>query len=205
MKTNNKQQLDPSIDPSMTSRNDERASAPPLGGDSRAPKGGSCPASDYSSIAFPYRGEESESRSRGEGYWLDVGTLADPTGRVWIPVPTLTLHLPWPPSVNRYWRSVAGRVLISAEGRKYRSRIAAMLAGLTPRCDRLALAIHACPPDKRRRDLDNLLKAPLDALQHAGAYADDCQIDHLTIRRGPPCEGGRLTVVITTAPTGEAP
>jgi Holliday junction resolvase RusA-like endonuclease len=36
----------------------------------------------------------------------------------------------------------------------------------------------------------------LDALQDAGLFNDDFQIDELTIRRGSPVEGGRLFVKI---------
>lgn len=49
---------------------------------------------------------------------------------------------------------------------------------------RLKVDIIAYPPDKRRRDLDNLLKAPQDSLQHAGVFHDDSQIADLRIRRG---------------------
>ena len=49
-------------------------------------------------------------------------------------------------------------------------------------------------PDKRRRDLDNLLKATLDSLTHAGVWSDDSQIDALSIRRFP--IGGMLKVRI---------
>jgi crossover junction endodeoxyribonuclease RusA len=45
------------------------------------------------------------------------------------------------------------------------------------------LVIQAWLPDRRRRDLDNLLKAVQDALAHAGVYDDDSQIVDLRIRR----------------------
>jgi len=38
-------------------------------------------------------------------------------------------------------------------------------------------------PDRRKRDLDNLLKCPLDALHHAKIICDDSQIDKITISR----------------------
>ena len=37
-------------------------------------------------------------------------------------------------------------------------------------------------PDRRRRDLANYEKAASDALVTAGVLADDCQIEHLTLR-----------------------
>ncbi|MBB7296097.1 RusA family crossover junction endodeoxyribonuclease, partial [Escherichia coli] len=61
---------------------------------------------------------------------------------------------------------------------------------------RLAIRIIAELPDKRRRDLDNILKAPLDALTHAGLLIDDEQFDEINIVRGLPVCGGRLGVSI---------
>lgn len=94
--------------------------------------------------------------------------------------------LPFPPSTNRIWRAVGGRVLLSREGRAYREAVAlswrmARLQGYGR--SRLSVSIDAYMPDSRRRDCDNVLKAALDALQHAGAYTDDSQIDELRIRR----------------------
>ena len=54
---------------------------------------------------------------------------------------------------------------------------------------KLSVAILASPPDNKRRDLDNLLKSLLDALQHAGVYKDDNQIDQLQIARMPDRNG----------------
>lgn len=48
---------------------------------------------------------------------------------------------------------------------------------------RLAVVIHATMPDKRKRDIENIQKALLDSLEHAGVYIDDSQIDDLHIIR----------------------
>ena len=109
------------------------------------------------------------------------------------------ISLPWPPSVNRYWRSAMGRVLISEEGRRYRRCVAecCLIKGVRGTAGPLAVSIVAYAPDGRRRDLDNLLKAPLDALTHAGAWEDDSQISDLRIMWGKPSRPGRLEITIT--------
>jgi len=110
----------------------------------------------------------------------------------------IELTLPFPPSVNHYWRRVGARTLISREGRCYRERIASILALRRVRAvpGRLAVRVTVHPPDRRRRDLDNAMKALLDALEHGGAYEDDSQIDHLDIRRGPVVREGKVAVQI---------
>ena len=116
----------------------------------------------------------------------------------------MTLELPWPPSINRYYRSLrkgalAGRVLISEEGRAYRLAVDAVVreAKARKRFDvPLSVAVLANPPDRRARDLDNLFKSVLDSLQHSGVYLNDSQIDDLHIKRGAVVKGGRLTVSI---------
>ena len=100
----------------------------------------------------------------------------------------IELTLPWPPSVNSYWRHpttgrLAGRHLISEKGRAYRADVC-RIVGLTQKITgRVSVMIYASPPDKRRRDLDNLFKSLLDSLTHAGVWDDDAQIDRLCIER----------------------
>lgn len=107
---------------------------------------------------------------------------------------TLTITLPWPPSVNSMWRTprtgpLAGRTMLSEDGRRYRKAVADQVLLQRVRAlgadARLAVHIEAWVPDRRRRDLDNVLKGALDALTHAGVWADDEQIDSLTIVRKP--------------------
>jgi crossover junction endodeoxyribonuclease RusA len=104
--------------------------------------------------------------------------------------------------MNSYWRSprsgrLAGRVLVSEAGRTYRKTVSDMVGEARLRLGlraRLLVELVACPPDRRKRDLDNLLKPLLDAMQHAGVYEDDSQIDRLVIERGEVVTGGRLEV-----------
>ncbi|MEE1653752.1 RusA family crossover junction endodeoxyribonuclease [Brachymonas sp. J145] len=105
--------------------------------------------------------------------------------------------LPWPPSVNHYWRTWQGRPRISHEGRQYREAVADLVRksghGKLPDAP-LAVHIEAWMPDRRKRDLDNALKAPLDALTHAGLWDDDSQIHDLRITRAPVVKGGALKI-----------
>ena len=122
----------------------------------------------------------------------------------------MVLTLPYPPSINHYWRRVGSRTLISREGRTFRRNVCALLGGGGPRKPpsggRIALAMDAFPPDRRRRDLDNIQKPVLDALQHAGVYDDDSQVDLLVTRRcGPLAPYGELAVSIHRLPLDVCP
>lgn len=106
--------------------------------------------------------------------------------------------LPFPPSVNTYWRMFRNRMIISAKGREYRKAVQDIVASelVIVRHKPLRVEIVAYRPDRRKRDLDNLLKAPLDAMTHCKVWDDDSQIHELTIKWG---EGimGMLTIKIT--------
>lgn len=105
--------------------------------------------------------------------------------------------LPYPPTVNHYWkRNRNGTLRVGERGVAFRLEVALRcrqerVKRLT---GRLCVEIDVFPPDNRRRDLDNVLKATLDALQHAGAYEDDSQIDVLVVRRRIKTKGGELHV-----------
>lgn len=114
-------------------------------------------------------------------------------------------EMEWPPSVNSYWRHpnkgpLAGRTLVSEEGRKYRAWcIATARSQEWPTyatTARLGVTIEAFPPDRRRRDIDNVLKAALDGLTHAGVWGDDEQVDRLQIIRKVPVQGGALGITV---------
>ena len=69
-------------------------------------------------------------------------------------------------------------------------------AGIQPLEGRLAVHIALFPPDKRKRDVDNVLKSLLDACEHAGCYENDNQIDELHVIRQEIIKGGACTIVI---------
>jgi crossover junction endodeoxyribonuclease RusA len=123
----------------------------------------------------------------------------------------ITLELPWPPSVNHYWRHVimggkkpVVRNLISADGRAYKRSVGQAVLEQTigrqrkhkPFMGRVHVVLTLYPPDRRQRDIDNSTKAVLDALTDAKVWRDDSQVDDLHITRGPVERGGRAVVHI---------
>lgn len=110
----------------------------------------------------------------------------------------MIIDLPWPPSVNKYWRHSRGMHFISAEGKAYRKAVVLWLKEhyVKRQTCRLNIEALAYPPDKRVRDIDNLPKALFDALKHGGLYEDDSQIDRFSIERMPVHKGGVVRLII---------
>lgn len=112
----------------------------------------------------------------------------------------ISLTLPWPPSVNGYWRRNGGRYFISKQGQQFRKAVleeCQSMRSAQTLTGRLSVTVGLNPPDKRKRDIDNVGgKALLDALGHAGVYADDSQIDRLLIVRGGVRPPGCCTVLV---------
>lgn len=107
------------------------------------------------------------------------------------------LVLPYPPSVNTYWRANGKRRFISKAGVDFSNEVQAIVYDQNRNWfgeRRLEVHVIIHPRSKRLFDLDNCLKAILDALMKAGCYADDSQVDILRIERGSPLKGGSCEV-----------
>jgi len=114
----------------------------------------------------------------------------------------MKLTLPFPPSVNTYWRNTRKGVLISASGRCFRSNAIANVYEQLGRCPKpitmnVAVIVTLYPPDKRLRDLDNYLKAAFDSLTHAGVWLDDKQIKSVFVEWRPITKKGKTEITIT--------
>lgn len=109
------------------------------------------------------------------------------------------LTLPYPPSVNHIWRHVVikgtVRTLLSKEGREYKAKVRGGIGGENDTfAGRLAVRIIVYPPDRRKRDIENVCKILCDSLSReikggklvfSGVWFDDSQIDVLHVERGP--------------------
>ena len=122
----------------------------------------------------------------------------------------IVIELPYPPSVNTYWRHKAVKqgnkyiaiVYTSEKGKAYRKEVALLCkcAGVNPMSGRLSVRVELYAPDRRTRDIDNGMKSLLDALEYGGAYENDSQIDKLDIARMERIKGGKAVVQITQLP-----
>ncbi|EML0361574.1 MULTISPECIES: RusA family crossover junction endodeoxyribonuclease [Providencia] len=115
---------------------------------------------------------------------------------------SILLVLPFPPSVNACWRNVNGRTLISEKGRKFRgSAIVAIYEQLRRKpiaiTEPVTVKVKMYPPTNHKRDIDNYLKAPFDALTHANIWKDDGQVKRVEMEWCEVVKGGRFEITIS--------
>ncbi len=100
----------------------------------------------------------------------------------------ITLSLPFPPSLNNMFfnlprggRAASKKYLLwqKLAGEAVREQAQEAISG------RLMVVVTLGRPDKRRRDIDNYLKAPLDLLVREDLIDDDRDIETLSIAWGP--------------------
>lgn len=114
-----------------------------------------------------------------------------------------TISLPWPPALNNLFATFNNRRIPS---RRYKAWLAEAASALseqrwTPHKGSFKATIICHPPDRRIRDLDGLMKAPLDFLVKAGVIEDDHKARELTIGWSPepPAKPGSLSVTVEAA------
>jgi len=114
----------------------------------------------------------------------------------------IIIWLPWPPTVNSYWKPVRGALYLSRTGRVYKEKVSEAVAEQVPEVrleTQLFVEVTLFPPDNRTRDLDNYMKGMLDALTSSGFWIDDNQIDQLHIYRGETIKGGAARIEVHDA------
>lgn len=112
----------------------------------------------------------------------------------------LTLALPWPPPANNLYPTSGRRRILSTRGQVYqiefRAALARQVRRFEPMAGRVGYRVRFMPPDNRRRDLSNLLKALEDNLTKCQVWVDDSQVDDGHFTRGPVVKGGRVEIEI---------
>jgi len=114
---------------------------------------------------------------------------------------SVVLRLPYPPTVNHYYRpGKGGRRYLKKESIAYRAEVGnaileqhGHIRTLTGRLDFVA---YMTPPDRRKRDIDNLRKAIWDSLQHNNVFVNDSQIDDDRMKRLAPKSPGSILVIL---------
>ena len=130
---------------------------------------------------------------------------AAPRGIVPPPAATRRYTLPWPPSVNDYWRPAHGRIVLTSRARLYRGAVAHVVWATehrvpVPWSGKLAVVLALFPPEsdaERLHDIDNTLKAIFDSLTKARVWEDDSQVKRLAMDIDhAPAPPGRVEIVI---------
>ena len=106
----------------------------------------------------------------------------------------MRIVLPLPPSINRLWRTnKSGGMYRSPKYAAWRTaaiwQTAVQVKGGGIK-GRYKAVFHFVRPDKRQRDLDNLLKAAMDVLVTAKVVENDCLCEWLEAKwvpEGPQC------------------
>lgn len=100
----------------------------------------------------------------------------------------LKLTLPFPPSVNTYWRTILrGRrpaAILSQRAREYKDEVLVAVKAQDAQkrfCGRLRVLVDLYPPTNRKFDIDNRPKGLFDAMAEAGVFEDDEQIDEMLV------------------------
>jgi len=115
----------------------------------------------------------------------------------------ISLSLPWPPAINNLYATVQRRRIPTARYKAWREQAAlAILAqGIRGLKGPFCISIECSPPDRRKRDLDGLAKAPLDLLVSTGIIEDDHMARRILLAwsESPPSKPGFVSIIIRQA------
>jgi crossover junction endodeoxyribonuclease RusA len=112
----------------------------------------------------------------------------------------VTCDLAYPPSANSLFFNAKNGGRVKTKRYKDWRDEAAWVISLAKKKRTMGpygLTVLAGRPDKRRRDLGNLLKAIEDALVHGGAIQDDSECQCIEMSWQPGITGVRVTVLPT--------
>ena len=110
----------------------------------------------------------------------------------------LTIETRWAPTVNHLWKTSGHKRYLTPEALRYIVEVkAAVPWGFKCFTEPVQVTIIASPPDKRKRDLDNLGKIIFDSLTKAGVYTDDHLVHKITITKAEIVKpNGRMIITV---------
>jgi len=119
----------------------------------------------------------------------------------------MTLLIEYPPTANHMKIPIAikmivngkpkwvGRMILAPKGKAYYKKIGTALAGVETLVPPYEVLIEVHVPDLIKRDLPNVEKACMDALDKAGVITDDSKITRITMERFEPYRKKGILVV----------
>ena len=96
-------------------------------------------------------------------------------------------------SVNKYYRTWQGRVLISKDGREFKNEVDMLLNNYQKVLGKIKLTLILYFKDKRKRDLDNYNKVLIDCLKNK-LFEDDDQINQLYMEKHIGCGYNKICI-----------
>jgi crossover junction endodeoxyribonuclease RusA len=109
-----------------------------------------------------------------------------------------SIELPYPPTINHAYMTIkSGKRLLKPEFIEFKYMVRTLVANgkqlrglpMPP----LQLFIEVYPPDKRKRDLDNIIKVLQDAI-FDGLHLDDSMVTTLAVTRKTVIKQGKVIV-----------
>lgn len=118
----------------------------------------------------------------------------------------IVLLLPFPPGVNNLFANVGKRRVVSKRYAAWRKAAKRGLSSQDPEGQAFVtgpftIAMTFDRPDRRKRDLDGLAKAPLDLLVTMGVIEDDHLAQRITLEwsDAKPAKPGSVTITLEAA------
>lgn len=118
--------------------------------------------------------------------------------------PTYNFDMPWPPSVNGYWKPVKtpkmAILTMSKQGKGYREDAIAHLRDLGLKdlniTQPVSVALRLHPPKNFIYDIDNYCKGLFDSLTHGNFWKDDTLVQEMYVVKGEKATPGRIELTV---------
>ena len=114
----------------------------------------------------------------------------------------ITITIPaFPPSLNELHGGMvrSQQFYLTKKHKEFRKIVAEAVGDRKFGDDEASVSIILCPRDRRRRDIDNYIKAVFDSLTACGFWADDSQVKSLKVKWG---DVGDPQTIVEVKPLG---